>query len=369
MVFDGLRNAAYVRALEKVIQPGATVMDLGAGPGVHGFNAARLGAGTVHLVEPSPVLDVANKVRVENGLDNVHCHQCSVEELELDARMDVIVSVFTGNFLLTEDLLPSLFYARDKFLAPGGQLIPDRARMEVVPVSVPDYYKVQIDAWSAYPEYAAEHNEPALDYGAVRAFVANTLYYDTRKNFNAAPLATPVKLMELDFATASSADCDSEVAVEIQQDGICHGWLGWFQMRLVDEWLSTSGEPETTHWSSVFLPLEQPLQVTAGEQLRFALKRPEFGEWTWTTEHAGQRQRQSTFLSAPLSRDRMLKSSENYQPALSDRGAAAQWLLTQMCGEVPVAELVTQVQNRFPTLFATRAVALKFVKGLAERYS
>jgi predicted RNA methylase len=369
MVFDGYRNATYLRALKKVVTPATTVMDLGAGLGIHGLNAATLGAAAVHLVEPSPVLEIARKVAAENALENIHCHQCRVEELQLEESVDILVSVFTGNFLLTEDLLPSLFHARDKFLKPGGKMIPDRARMEVVPVTAPDYYQEHIDRWTAYPEHAAKHGEPALDYQAVRPFAVNSLYYDTRENFNATPLAPSASLMELDFAVATSADCDSQVELQITRGGTCHGWLGWFQMRLGDEWLSTSGEPDTTHWRPVFLPLDQPLPVKAGDQLGFALKRPEFGEWTWTTHHVESRQRLSTFLSQPLTPERMRKSSDNYQPGLSERGEAARWLLAQMTGEVPVGELAIQLQARFPTICTSDAEALKLAKDLAERYS
>jgi predicted RNA methylase len=369
MVFDALRNAAYVRAMRQAIEPGATVMDLGAGLGVHGLSAAMLGAAQVHLVEPAPVLEVARQVAKDNGLDNVHCHNCRAEELELDGKVDVLVSVFTGNFLLTEDLLPSLFHARDRFLAPDGKMIPDCGRMEVVPVSAPDYYREYVDQWSAYPEQAERHGMPPLDYKAVRPFAANTLFYDKRERFDATPLAVPVTLMELDFHTATKADCDSQVEATIERDGICHGWLGWFQMRLGDKWLSTSGEPESTHWSPVFLPLEKPIQLQAGEHIKFALKRPEQGEWTWTTEHAGQRQRQSTFLSQPLSPERLRKASEHYQPKLNQRGESARWLLAQMAGEATVSQLAEQVQARFPGAFSSGPEALKFVKHLAGRFS
>ena len=369
MVFDGFRNATYFRALKKAITPDSTVLDLGAGLGVHGLNAATLGAAAVHLVEPSPMLEVARKIAAENDLQNIHCHQCRAEELQLDEKVDILVSVFTGNFLLTEDLLPSLFHARDKFLKLGGQMIPDRARMEVVPVSAPDYYREHVDTWSAYPEHAARHGEPALDYKAVRSFAVNTLYYDTRERFKVTQLANPAPLMELDFTTATCADCDSQLEVEITQDGTCHGWLGWFQMHLGDEWLSTSGEPASTHWCPVFLPLENPLQVIAREQLRFALKRPEFGEWTWTTEHTERRQRQSTFLSQPLSPERLLKASDMYQPNLNERGDAARWLLAQMDGNLSVGQLTSQLRAQYPNQFASKADTLKFVKDTASHFS
>ena len=369
MVFDGLRNAAYARAMRQAIKPGTTVMDLGAGLGVHGLQAALLGAAQVHLVEPAPVLEVARQVAAANGLANVHCHNCRAEELQLDDRVDVLVSVFTGNFLLTEDLLPSLFHARDRFLAHGGTLIPHRGRMEVVPVSAPDYYRKHVDAWGDYPVHAREHGLPGLDYSAVRPYAANTLFYDRRKRFDATALAVPAALMELDFYTASNADCDSRVQVSVERDGLCHGWLGWFQMRLGDEWLSTSGEPDSTHWSPVFLPLDRPLQVRAGEQLGIALKRPERGEWTWTTEHAGARQRQSTFLSQPLSPQRLRKASDSYQPRLNPRGEATRWLLQHMAGEASAKQLAEQAQAKFPEVFASYHEVRELVRQLAERYS
>jgi Arginine methyltransferase oligomerization subdomain/Ribosomal protein L11 methyltransferase (PrmA) len=369
MIFDGIRNAAYTRALKKVITPETTVMDLGAGLGIHGMIAARLGASKVYLVEPTVVVEVARKVAADNQLAAVECIQATAEELKLDARVDVIVSVFTGNFLLAEDLLPSLFYARDHFLAPGGQMIPDRGRMEVVPVSAPEYYQKYVDAWGKFPGTCAEQGLPEIDYSAMRAYAANYMNYDTAKHMAAEYLAEPASLMELDFNKATKADCDSQIDVIVESDGLCHGWVGWFQMRLVDEWLSTSGKPKATHWSPVFMPLEVPIQVKAGEKLHFALKRAELGDWTWTTTHAEVKQRQSTFFSTPLTHARMLKASDNYQPTLSGRGAAACWLLARMNGDVLVSDLAEQLRKEFPELLRTDTEALKFVKELAERFS
>jgi hypothetical protein len=51
--------------------------------------------------------------------------------------------------------------------------------------------------------------------------------------------------------------------VTLIQAGTCHGWLSWFQMRLLDEWLSTVGKPDATHWSPVFLPLAQCVTSTS----------------------------------------------------------------------------------------------------------
>ena len=369
MVFDTARNGAYLRALKKVVTPGSSVMDLGAGLGVHGLFAASLGAGRVCLVEPSPVIEIARQIALDNGLDNVSCFPCRVEDLELSARVDVILSVFTGNFLLTEDLLPSLFFARDRFLAPDGMMIPDRAAMVVVPVMADRYYREHVDAWGGSVARIAGVDAPALNVGAVRSYAANALYAVKRERLAGTPLADPVQLMELDFMQADRAGCDHQVEVELTCDGTCHGWLGWFRMRLVDEWYSTSGEDGSTHWRPVFLPLEQPVAVRAGERLHFALKRPEYGDWTWTTEHDGRRQRQSTFLSLPATPARLLKASDAYRPTLSARGEAAGWLLSNMAGQRSVVELADAVFGRYPAAFSGRGDALNFVRELAGQLS
>ncbi|MEP0203757.1 MAG: class I SAM-dependent methyltransferase [Halioglobus sp.] len=369
MVFDGNRNHIYAEALRKIITPDSLVMDLGAGLGVHGFSAASLGAKEVHLVEPAPVMLAARKIAENNGLDGIYYHECRVEELRLDKRFDIIVSVFTGNFLVTEDLLPSLFFARDKYLKPDGILLPDRACMEVVPVSAAKYYDSKVESWSTAIDFAQANKIPEVDYSSVRSFASNTVFYDTVSEMKASPLARPASLAEFDFNCASHANCDAQIKVSCDQDGTMHGWLGWFQMRLQDSWLSTDGEGLGTHWSQVFLPLEEPIEVKAGDVLNFSLKRPEFGEWTWTTQIGEQHQRQSTFLSQPLSHDRILKASDSYKPTLSERGDAARWLLARLNGKLSVIELASQLRVHYPQLFVDHRQSVDFVKALMRRFN
>ncbi|MEM9090612.1 MAG: methyltransferase domain-containing protein [Cyanobacteria bacterium P01_F01_bin.53] len=368
-IFDGVRNSAYLRALKRVVTPESIVMDLGAGLGIHGLLAAKLGAKEVHLVEPTNVIEVAKQIASDNGLDNVHFHQCRAEELKLSTKVDVLISVFTGNFLLEEDLLPSLFYARDRFLRATGTLVPERAIMEVLPVSMPDYFHLHLDRWSAFPEHAKEHGMPPLVFDSVRKYSVNSLFYGQRSSFNAVPLAKGQNLMELDLSAAQVARCDSEVVAEIQESDVCHGWLGWFKMKLGDEWLTTSGEETSTHWSVVFLPLDEPITLDKGDRLQLSVQRPEFGDWTWVVEYKGERQRQSTFLSqvSPLSHVRKL--SENYSPRLDQKGTAAVWVMGKMDGAASVGDLAEGVRGAFPESFATHRDALKFVRALSERFS
>ena len=366
MVIDGTRNAAYYRALEKVIAPDTVVMDLGAGLGILGLMAASLGAGKVYLVEPTAALEVARQAAADNGLSAVECIRATAEKLKLDAKVDVIVSVFTGNFLLEEDLLPSLFYAREHYLAPGGRLIPDRGRMEVVPVSAADYYDKHIGSWAQFPKHCRKEGLPEIDYSAVRPYAANSMAYDSTENIQAQRLGAAAHLLELDFNTAQKAECDADIEVLIETDGICHGWMGWFQMRLLDEWLSTDGEQSETHWSQVFLPLEQPLTLVKGDCLRLKLKRPEGGEWSWATTLGSKSQRQSSFLSQPLRPQDLLKKSDHYRPQLGGKAEAWRWLLDHIDGETSVTQLASELRLAQPGVFASEAQALQFVRAAAE---
>ena len=77
--------------------------------------------------------------------------------MQEDIQADIIISVFTGNLLFGEDLLPSLFYARDRFLAPGGTLLPDAARILVCPASAPQAYVDNVDVWNTFGEFCMKN--------------------------------------------------------------------------------------------------------------------------------------------------------------------------------------------------------------------
>ncbi len=362
MVFDDLRNNYYSEAISAAVEKGSVVLDLGAGLGLHGFMAAANGARKVYLVEPASIVDIADQLVDANNLsERIECLSGKIEEIDLPEKVDVIISVFTGNFLLEEDLLPSLFYARDTCLKPGGKLIPDRAAMEVMPVCMPDYYAKHIDCWVGSSHEA--------DFDLVRNFAVNSLYYDEPENWKAQFLAEPVELFELDFMTAPEASCRAKTRVKIAREGICHGWLGWFRMRLGEKWLSTSPAEKQTHWCQVFMPLVEPVSVKKGDILSFELNRPEFGEWTWATGFGNNHQRQSTFLSKVVSPAALQRKSDGYKAQLSQKGEAARDVLLWLDGSQSTAVIVDRLMTAYQILFPNRRMANQFVKNIVCQYS
>jgi len=362
MIFDEHRNALYGDAIRKCVDSESIVLDLGAGMGLHGFMAAKAGARKVYLVEPADVLDVAAMAGQSNELAaNVQYIKKIIEETQIPDPIDIIISVFTGNFLLTEDLLPSLIYARNKFLAPAGRLIPDRAKMEVVPVMSPEFYDKHINSWLSPVQ--------GLDYSLVRKFIVNKLFYCNSETFKGDFLAEPSEILDIDLMTVEKAECESKTSVSITTDGICHGWLGWFQTRLGDAWLSTSPKEKTTHWNQAFLPLDPPIPVQAGQIMNFDLKRLEFGEWTWTVTIDNVRQRHSTFLSRPLTTMAMEKKIDTHKAVLNDRGKMVLSVLQKLDGNISTEEIALSLVELHPDVFPGYSQAKQFVIDLIENYT
>ena len=362
MVFDSHRNGFYARAMQRCITPETVVLDLGAGLGIHGMMAAKMGAKHVYMVEPTEVIRAAEMLTRENGLqDRITCIQGLIEEVELPEQADLIISVFTGNFLLEEDLLPSLFHARDRWLKPDGRMIPDRATMLVVPVTLEESFNKHIESWS-------QPNQD-LDFSALRKFAANSTYYDDYSACRYSALSNPGTLLELDFSTAFSAACKASHGFEVSASGLCHGFLGWFTARLGDEWMSTAPDSRKMHWSQVYLPLDPPLELKEGQRLEFQLHRPELGPWSWEIEHPGSRQKHSTFLAQPLSPADLAKKSDSHKARLNAKGRVARQVLDLLDGEHSTEEISALITQQFPQLFPSQALAKRWVQGLIQRFA
>jgi predicted RNA methylase len=362
MALDHIRNEAYASALREVITPHSVVLDLGAGTGVLGLIAARLGARRVYLVEPEPILDVAAEIVRANGLDDrVRCVRGRMEDVELPEQADVIVSALTGNFLHGEGLLGSLLLARETALKPGGHLVPSSAEMEAVPVQAPIVHDREIAGWSK-PEQGA-------DLSVARAYAANTVYYKFDNLREVEWLAEPARFGAIDFRTATTADVRSTTTSEIRQSGTCHGWIGWFRMQLGSRWLSTSPREPKLHWSPAFLPIDPPLPVERGELMTLDLRRPEKGDWTWSVRARSGQRDQSTFLSRSISMTSLKQSASLGHPSLSVEGRLLREVLDRCDGKTTVDDIARTVHGQFPKRCPTIEDAERIVRNAVDRFA
>jgi len=123
MLQDYQRTATYQRAIhdnwpdfkERV------VMDVGAGSGILSFFAAQVGARRVYAVEASSMAEHCEQLVKANGQAGRICVITGkVEDVELEEKVDVIVSEPMGYMLVNERMLESFVHAR-KWLKEGGK--------------------------------------------------------------------------------------------------------------------------------------------------------------------------------------------------------------------------------------------------------
>ena len=125
MICDRVRTDAFRRTIDSVVHPGDVVLDVGAGSGILSAFAARAGAARVYAVERTAVAALAQELAVANGVGEiVEVIHDDVTDIVLPERVDVIVSEWLGGFGIDEGMLVPVIAARDRWLKPGGVMIP-----------------------------------------------------------------------------------------------------------------------------------------------------------------------------------------------------------------------------------------------------
>ncbi len=152
MIKDAVRTDAYRDFIynNKDLFRGKVVLDIGCGTGILSMFCARAGAARVLAVDNSAILDKARENVFRNKLDDIiTCIKGRIEDVTLPVpKVDIIVSEWMGYCLLYEAMLPSVFFARDKYLKPDGLLVPSHASMWIAPAADAEYVNDAITWWS-----------------------------------------------------------------------------------------------------------------------------------------------------------------------------------------------------------------------------
>lgn len=140
MIADHVRTNTYRTAILKNSESirDKVVLDVGAGTGVLSVFCVQAGAKKVYAVEASSIAEQAAKiVRHNNMEDRIEVIRGTVETVELPDMVEVIVSEWMGYALLHESMLNSVLHARDRWLKPGGVILPSKAELYIAPISDP----------------------------------------------------------------------------------------------------------------------------------------------------------------------------------------------------------------------------------------
>lgn len=371
MIRDSVRTDAYRDALRASIVPGrSVVLDLGCGTGILAAIACRLGARRVYAVEPDDVIQVARDIAHANGLaDRIEFHQALSTEIDLPERADVIVSDLHGALPPFTTHFKSIIDARERFLAPGGAVIPRSESLWLAAAHAPELHRAVVDPW--------QQGRYDLDLRPAASLAANRRAKATVRAEQL--LTTAVRWADLDYTTLEQLDCSGGAVATVERAGSAHGLCMWFESVLADGIGFSNAPGADLVYGMMFFRWPRPVELQAGDGVSVEV-RARFVEkdyvWTWNTRIIAaatgkprESFRQSSFFASPMSVEGLRRRAAGFTPALSEDGDIDRMILQAMAGNASVGEIARDVAARYPRRFAGWQEAMVRVADLSARYS
>jgi protein arginine N-methyltransferase 1 len=361
----GSRLDQFAAAIAARIRPGDTVVDLGAGTGILSFLACRAGARRVYAIEGGESLEFARLLAAQNGFaDRVEFINKPSTHVVLPERVNAIVGDIHDTFGLQASGLTAMMDARDRFLAPGGVLIPRSIQLMVAPVEAPEIYQKRIDVWNTRVH--------GIDVSPLRALAVNQpgpARVERSQLLTALTAFATIELMHV-----SDPHVGGAVSCEVTRDGTMHGICGCFVTTLADgiRMGNVPGDSGTTNFAHAYFPIESPVRVRAADRIAIRLDNHDGIAVRWQADvrrgaESIARFDHSTLQAMGLSIETLRKQSDEYRPLLTPLGAVERDLLDRFDGTHSAAELESWLASRSGSALPSSREAAAFLKQTIER--
>jgi len=247
---------------------GKTVLDVGCGTGILSMFAAKAGAKHVIGIECSNIAQHAETIVKENHLDHiVTIVKAKVEEVDKlphgIEKVDIIISEWMGYCLFYESMLETVLAARDRWLAPGGMLFPDKCSLYICAIEDRQYKDDKIHWWddvygfdmSCIRKVAIK--EPLVDVVDQKMVVSNHCC-----------------LLQVDLNTLQKEELSFSrpFSLTSRHDDYVHAFVTYFNVEFSKchkrTWFSTSPEAPYTHWKQTVFYLNEYATIRKGEVIK-----------------------------------------------------------------------------------------------------
>jgi len=270
MLKDEVRTKSYRDAIyqNKHIFKDKIVLDVGCGTSILSMFAVKAGAKHVIGVDMSTIIEKAKEIVEVNGMsDKITLLQGKMEEVELPfPKVDIIISEWMGYFLLYESMLDTVLYARDKYLAPGGLIFPDKATIFMAAIEDGEYKDEKIGFWD---------NVYGFDYSPLKDTALTEPLVDTVEMKAVVTDPTAVKTIDLYTVTPADLAFEAPFTLDIRRNDFIHALIAWFDIDFTachkPIRFSTGPHTKYTHWKQTVFYLREVLTVEQGEQIHGVL--------------------------------------------------------------------------------------------------
>lgn len=266
MLKDVVRTKTYQNVIyqNKFLFKDKVVLDVGAGTGILSLFCAKAGAKHVFAVECSHMADMAKEIVEANGFSNViTVLKGKVEEIELPvAKVDIIISEWMGYFLLFENMLDTVLYARDKWLAEDGVVLPDKTSLHLTAIEDADYKEDKIEFWN---------NVYGFNMSCIKKQALMEPLVDTVEQNQIVTNCQLLKTMDISKMASGDASFSAPFKLVAERDDYIHALVAYFDVSFTKchklTGFSTGPRSRSTHWKQTVLYLEDVLTICEGESI------------------------------------------------------------------------------------------------------
>uniref|UniRef100_A0A0E0B1Y5 Protein arginine N-methyltransferase 1 n=1 Tax=Oryza glumipatula TaxID=40148 RepID=A0A0E0B1Y5_9ORYZ len=266
MLKDVVRTKSYQNVITQnsFLFKDKIVLDVGAGTGILSLFCAKAGAKHVYAIECSQMADMAKEIVKTNGYSNViTVIKGKVEEIELPVpKVDVIISEWMGYFLLFENMLNTVLYARDKWLADGGAVLPDKASLHLTAIEDAEYKEDKIEFWN---------NVYGFDMRCIKKQAMMEPLVDTVDANQIVTNCQLLKTMDISKMTPGDASFTVPFKLVAERNDYIHALVAYFNVSFTKchkmMGFSTGPRSKATHWKQTVLYLEDVLTICEGETI------------------------------------------------------------------------------------------------------
>eukprot|EP01018_Ginkgo_biloba_P015055 Gb_15769 [translate_table: standard] len=265
-----LKDTVRTKTYQNVIYQNAflfkdkVVLDVGAGTGILSLFCAKGGAKHVYAIECSHMADMAQEIVKANGYsDVITVLKGKVEEIELPTKqVDVIISEWMGYFLLFENMLNTVLFARDKWLIPGGVVLPDKASLYLTAIEDADYKQEKIDFWN---------NVYGFDMRCIKKQAMLEPLVDTVDQNQIVTNCQLLKTMDISKMKPGDASFTASFKLVAERNDFIHALVAYFDVAFTNchkaTGFLTGPKSRATHWKQTVLYLEDVITICEGEAL------------------------------------------------------------------------------------------------------